>query len=119
LHGHLVADDRGQDRVIIRTPNWEDFIHLACSEIRACGAGNVQIARRLRAMLDNLLLTLPTHRHSAIEKERQRLDRALESLYSIPEDLALARMADSQGLGPSAASTPPPTTVFVKSNSTS
>jgi hypothetical protein len=27
------------------------------------------------------------------------LDRALETLYVFPEDLALARIADSQGLG--------------------
>ena len=34
-----------------------------------------------------------------LEKERNRLDRALEALYPLPEDLALARIPDSQGLG--------------------
>ena len=30
----------------------------------ACGASNVQIARRLRAMLENLIATLPARRHA-------------------------------------------------------
>ena len=50
--------------MIYRTPNWEDFVHVACHEIRACGAGNVQVARRMRAMLDNLVASLPPYRHA-------------------------------------------------------
>jgi uncharacterized membrane protein len=99
LRGETVHDDAGSPRVIFRTPNWEDFVHLACTEIRSCGAGSVQIARRLRALLDNLIATLPSHRHAALEHERQRLELMLESLYRLPEDLALARIPDSQGLG--------------------
>jgi uncharacterized membrane protein len=99
LREETINDERGQCRVIYRTPNWEDFVNLACTEIRNCGAGSVQVARRLRAMLDNLIASLPAHRHQALEDERRRLDRALEPLYSLPEDLALARIPDSQGLG--------------------
>ena len=99
LRGETINDERGHCRVIYRTPNWEDFVHLACTEIRSCGAGNVQVARRLRAMLDNLIASLPPHRHGALEEERRRLERVLEPLYSLPEDLALARIPDSQGLG--------------------
>ena len=55
-------------RVIFRTPNWEDFVHVACTEIRACGADNVQVARRLRAMLENLVQSLPPHRHAALQR---------------------------------------------------
>jgi uncharacterized membrane protein len=99
LRGEAILDETGRQRVIFRTPNWEDFVHVACNEIRSCGAGNVQVARRLRAMLDNLTASLPPHRRGPLERECRRLDRALESLYSIPEDLALARIPDSQGLG--------------------
>jgi uncharacterized membrane protein len=42
-------------RVIWRTPNWEGFVDLAFSEIRHYGADNLQVVRRLRALLDNLL----------------------------------------------------------------
>jgi uncharacterized membrane protein len=85
--------------VIFHTPNWEDFVHLACQEIRANGAGNVQVARRLRAMLDDLVASLPGHRHAVLEAERGRLDEALTRLYTVSGDLALARVSDTQGLG--------------------
>jgi uncharacterized membrane protein len=102
LHGDVLTDGLGQPRVIFRTPNWDDFVHLACTEIRASGAGNMQIARRLRALLNNLIASLPRHRHQALIDERDRLDRVLETLYPLPADLALARIADTQGLGGSA-----------------
>jgi uncharacterized membrane protein len=99
LHGELVFDATGRPRVIFRTPNWEDYVYIACIEIRACGANNVQIARRMRAMLENLVATLPPHRHAALRQELDLLDQTIERLYSLPEDLALARVPDAQGLG--------------------
>ena len=85
--------------MIFRTPNWEDFVHLAFSEIRACGSNNLQIARRLRAMIENLVQTLPAHRHAALLGELGLLNREIERAFIYPEDLALARIADAQGLG--------------------
>jgi uncharacterized membrane protein len=99
LRGETLLDQTGRVRVICRTPNWEDFVHLACHEVRSCGANNVQIARRLRAMLDNLTTSLPPHRQTALAQERDRLDRTIATLYPIPEDLELARKPDLQGLG--------------------
>jgi uncharacterized membrane protein len=107
LRSETVHDSQGRLRVIYRTPNWEDFVHLACQEIRMFGAGSVQVARRLRAMFDNLLLTLPTHRHPPLELESRQLALALERLYSQPEDLALARIPDLQGLGGSSGANVP------------
>ena len=86
-------------RVIFRTPNWEDFVHLAFTEIRFYGAENMQIARRLSAMIVNLTDVLPAQRHTALAKELELLDRAIERLYVLSEDLKLARIPDSQGLG--------------------
>ena len=74
LRSATIEDRTGTPRVIYRTPDWEDFVNVSCTEIRACGAGNVQIARRMRAMLDNLVATLPAHRHAALDAERRRLD---------------------------------------------
>jgi uncharacterized membrane protein len=94
-----LLDKSGQLRVIFRTPNWEDFVHLAFSEIRACGSNNLQIVRRLRAMIENLIQTLPAHRHAALLGELGLLDREIERNFTYPEDLALAHIADAQGLG--------------------
>jgi uncharacterized membrane protein len=104
LRGEVLSDGLGQPRVIYRTPNWEDFVHLSCTEIRHCGASNMQIARRLRAMLNNLIDSLPRHRRPALEAELGRLDTVIETLYPLPADLALARIGDTQGLGASPAS---------------
>jgi uncharacterized membrane protein len=89
----------GELRVIVRTPNWEDFVHLAFTEIRFCGAQNMQIARRLRAMIENLIETLPKRRHAALRQELMLLDREVERCFIHEEDRALARVGDSQGLG--------------------
>jgi uncharacterized membrane protein len=99
LHSDEILDGSGQLRVILRTPNWEDFVQLTFSEIRLYGAENFQIARRLRAMIENLLQTLPEHHRPALRDELELLDRALEKLYPLPQDLARARVADLQGLG--------------------
>jgi uncharacterized membrane protein len=99
LRTDQIVDRAGKLRVIFRTPNWEDFVHVGLSEIRFYGAGNLQIARRLRAMIVNLTDTLPAQRHFALCKELELLDRTIEKLYVLPEDLELARIPDSQGLG--------------------
>jgi uncharacterized membrane protein len=99
LHDEKILDSDGQLRVIFRTPNWEDFVQLAFSEIRQYGAENFQVARRLRAMIDNLFQSLPERRLPALRRELDLLDRTLEGLHVFPEDLTLARIPDSQGLG--------------------
>ena len=99
LRTDQILDPVGKLRVIFRTPNWEDFVNLAFSEIRFYGAENIQIARRLRAMIVNLMDTLPVERHSALREELELLDSTIERLYVLPKDLKLARIPDPQGLG--------------------
>jgi uncharacterized membrane protein len=99
LRTDYLHDRAGNLRVIFRTPGWDDFVQLAFTEIRFCGANNIQIARRLRAMIVNLTNSLPAERHPALRREATLLDRTLETLYPFPEDLALARIPDTQGLG--------------------
>jgi len=99
LHDDLLHDSEGVPRLIFRTPNWADFVALTFSEIRLYGAGNFQVARRLRAMINNLQEILPAARQPALRGELELLNRALERLYPFTEDLALARQPDLQGLG--------------------
>ncbi len=55
--------------------------------------------RRMRSMLENLMQTLPPHRHPELLKQIDLLDREIEGHYTLAEDRALARLADPQGLG--------------------
>ena len=66
LRGEEFRDEDGALRLVFRTPNWEDFVHLACTEIRHCGAGSVQIMRRMRSMLENLVLMANVSVHPLI-----------------------------------------------------
>lgn len=55
--------------------------------------------RRLRAMVENLMQTLPEHRHKELREELRLLDLSVDANFALPEDRALARIADVQGLG--------------------
>ncbi len=57
-----VTDRRGTVRFVYPTPTWEDLVELPLDEIRAFGAGQYQVARRLRALLDDLIADLPEKR---------------------------------------------------------
>ena len=99
LRTDYAFSDSGALRLILRTPNWENFVHLAFTEIRIYGASNIQIARRLRASIMDLMSALPAERHTALRQQLNLLDEMVEKSYVCSEDLALARIPDSQGLG--------------------
>jgi uncharacterized membrane protein len=99
LHNNALYGSDGRLRLIFPTPDWNDFVQLAFSEIRIYGAGNFQIARRLRAMIEDLEANLPQTRQPALQRELALLDHALEKHYPISADLELAREPDMQGLG--------------------
>jgi hypothetical protein len=50
-------------------------------------------------MIENLIETLPKHRHPALQRELDLLDRDIEKYFRYPEDLGLAQVGDPQGLG--------------------
>lgn len=99
LDDERVRDAAGQVRLTYRTPNWEDFVHLAVTEIRHFGGGSIQVTRRLRAMLDNLISTLPEDRVVPLRRELALLERSAQRHFQEPEDRALAQSSDSQGVG--------------------
>lgn len=92
-------DARGSVRLLYRTPDWEDFVHLAVTEIRQFGGTSIQIARRLRAMLENLIQTLPEERAAVLRLELSLLDRSTKRFFCEAEDQAMADVSDLQGVG--------------------
>ena len=93
------TDKEGVVRVVFRTPNWEDFVSLAVTELRHYGRESVQVMRRLRAMLENLMETLPDRRVPLLRKELDLLVASAERMFPDSEDQLLAETSDSQGLG--------------------
>src|SRR5262249_41627493 len=99
LDDGVIQDKGGQSRLVYRTPDWEDFVQLAVTEIRQFGGSCIQIARRLRAMLENLIETLPEERTMLLRQELSILHKTVERYFMEPEDRALAAAGDSQGMG--------------------
>ena len=99
LHNDVLRDETSNLRLIFITPKWEDYVHLTCTEIRHCGGRSVQVMRRMRAMLEHLLQSLPEHRHAELRRQLDLLDRTVDDSFAFAEDRALARIPDPQGLG--------------------
>jgi uncharacterized membrane protein len=102
--GRDLAEGREKDRtgrvcLVYRTPNWEDFVHLAITEIRQYGRDSIQVMRRLRAMLDNLIETLPERRAPLLRKELNMLKISTKRMFLDADDQTLAEISDLQGMG--------------------
>jgi uncharacterized membrane protein len=95
----MAHDRSGSLRLVYRTPDWEDFVHLAVTEIRQFGGTSIQVARRLRAMLENLAEVLPPERTALLHDELTLLRRSTRRFFPEPEDQALADVSDLQGVG--------------------
>jgi uncharacterized membrane protein len=92
-------DAHGQVRLIYRTPDWEDFVQLGSTEIRQYGRDSIQVQRRLRAMLEDLIETLPSRRAPILQKELALLGTSLKRAFPDLDDQVLAESGDLQGIG--------------------
>ena len=72
---------------------------LAVSEIRHYGATSLQVDRRLRAMLEHLIETLPEPRRPALRQELELLGSAVRRGFQDEQDRLLAAVGDCQGVG--------------------
>ena len=94
-----LRDSQGIVRLIVSYPTWEDFLHLAFEEIRFCGATSIQVMRRMRALISDLIAALPFERHAALEHHRERLNATIVRSFADEEDKFDASLEDRQGLG--------------------
>ena len=85
--------------VVMATRPWEDFLALGVTEIREFGATSLQVLRRLRALLDDLLETVRPEHRSAVREELRRLDATVAANWGESVDLDLASRSDGQGIG--------------------
>ena len=116
LDDERVRDATGRLRLVYRTPDWQDFVQLAVTEIRHFGGESIQVVRRLRAMLENLIQCLPHERAPLLKNELKLLNRSSQRFFPEPEDRALAGGSDLQGVGGKPESSPPRPTVPDRSN---
>ncbi len=92
-------DSSGKLRLVISCPVWEDFLDLAFEEIRFYGANSVQVMRRMKALVNDLISALPQERHKPLLQYQQRLSRSIGRSFANAEDQQEASIEDRQGLG--------------------
>ncbi len=94
-----MRDSHGNLRLVVPHPSWEDFLRLAFDEIRACGATSLQVMRRMRALMGDLISTLPEERRPAVEHQLLRLNATIARSFVDEEEKVEASKEDRQGLG--------------------
>ena len=100
LEASVARGPDGSVRLAWHTPSWTDLLDLAFDEIRYYGASSFQIARRLRAVLEDTRASTPEQRHAALDEQLRRLDDAIAAAHPVASaDLETARRADRMGLG--------------------
>jgi uncharacterized membrane protein len=99
LDAAVVHDPGGRLRLFVRTPDWDDYVTMAVSEIRLYGATSPQVTRRLQAMLEALAAVVPERRRPALLSQLALLRGTVEGAYEDPTDRTQALRADLQGYG--------------------
>lgn len=93
-------DDQGTVRLVCPRPDFNDYVRLSLDEIRQYGEGSIQVARRLRFLLEDLLRVAPDFRREELERQRTLLDANVTQGFADARVAEEARRASPQGHGP-------------------
>lgn len=76
-------DNDGAARVVEHVPMWDDYVALACDEVRHWGADSIRVHERLRTMLTKLLTVTSPRRHPPLQAQLDAF--AARSETDLPE----------------------------------
>jgi uncharacterized membrane protein len=92
--------DVGAGTLIVSRPSWTEVVDLALVEITNSAAREVQVLRRLNALVDDLTASVPVDHREVLREYRQQLHVLTTELPGRAGHIAGLR--DRQGLGGSA-----------------
>lgn len=92
-------DENGVLRLVTRTMTWDDYVHLAFDEIRIAGAGSPQVARRLRAALEDLIAIAPHERKDSLQEQLELLESGAQREIDEAADLRRSSRGSRSGNG--------------------
>jgi uncharacterized membrane protein len=95
----VFRDARGQARVTIPVPAWEDYLRLALNEIGCYGATSVQVMRRINALMADLIPLVPFERRAAIGHWQARIASSIAAHFIHDNERLEASARDRLGLG--------------------
>lgn len=90
-------DDDGIVRLVLPRPDWEAYVHLALDEVRQYGEGSIQVTRRLRSLVNELLEVVPDARREVLLRQQHLLDESADRGFDDLEDVAIARNGSRHG----------------------
>ena len=93
------ADETGTPRLYVPMPSWDVCVALAFEEIRIHGANSLQVVRRIRSAVEDLLIDLPEDRHPALRRQIRLLDETAQWAFESDAEREAARYPDAQGIG--------------------
>lgn len=88
-------DREGHVRLVVREPTWDDVIKLALVEIAYHGTNSVQVRRRMRALVLDLMSVVEDDRRGALRRLLDTLDHG----ERVVRDVGIVGVPDLQGLG--------------------
>ena len=89
------VDDDGTLLVVATRLSWDDYVALAFDEIRLYSAQSIQVVRRLRGALEDLVEATPSARRPALERQLRLVEATLKREFEDGPDRARAREASS------------------------
>lgn len=92
-------DKAGEVRLVTSVMTWENYVHLAFDEIRIAGGGSPQVARRLRAALEDLLTVAPAERKQCLREQLELLQSGVQDAITERADATYASRGDRSGIG--------------------
>lgn len=93
------AGGDGRPRVVLPRPDFDGYVRLALDEIRHYGKGSVQIERRLRFLLEDLLSVAPPRRRTELLRQLRALEASSSSLDLTTTSDEILRRGSPQGHG--------------------
>jgi len=90
----------GRTILILPRPDFDSYVRLAADELRQYGGSSIQVMRRLRYLLEDLLHTAPELRHDEIRRQLALLDGSVGRQFPGRADREFAVLASAQGHGP-------------------
>ena len=99
LLSSVYEDDDGEVRLVRPVMTWSGYVTLAFEEIREYGGSSIQVQRRLRAAIDELLTVVDGGRCEPLDRQVRLLDRRARREFRDAEERELATGADASGIG--------------------
>jgi len=92
-------DVDGELRLTTPVRNWEGYVRLGFDEVRLAGAGSPQVARALRAVLEDIRTVAPPDRRPPLDRQLELLSAGVEREFDDDTDKQATMLPDRLGIG--------------------